>query len=349
QSGGSENRGVVRTCDSHGAPSPYVPSDDTAAQARPVYVPRPNRDETSRRAAFCVAPATRVVHPCGPGPRGARRVLQVQCCRNPRVSPLVPVGVPSVRRASVHDREIFRCLPPLLASRDPGRRRASARLARCSSTKPAQDVEEENRHGRCARGSHRHKLAPELSPRRDSVPRPRDATERTASLAGQTRFSRSPRRSDAEMSDGAPTVVQVPPSQPRVRPTIYCARSLIHEIRTLSLNPSRSVAREINMRLDQELVHRDVVQRVPPIITLLASKQRKRANLTRRVPPSSSRKRASDRRQRDPNTAWRRKPCRGSTRRVVRRKFRKEQSVMLAAMLEVTSTRHDKAPKRTRK
>ncbi|CAB0044650.1 unnamed protein product [Trichogramma brassicae] len=86
----------------------------------------------------------------------------------------------------------------------------------------------------------------------------------------------------------------------------------------------------------------NVVQRVPPIITLLASKQRKAKNLTRRVhlrlrgsePPIEGN--AIRHRMAAQALPWK--------RRVVRRKFRKN-SVMLAAMLDVTSTRHPSAPK----
>ncbi|CAB0042108.1 unnamed protein product [Trichogramma brassicae] len=121
-------------------------------------------------------------------------------------------------------------------------------------------------------------------------------TRRRDSESRGDAFSRSPRRSDAEMSDGAPTVVQVPPSQPSTTDNLL--RALIHEIRTLSLNQADQLL-AINMRLDQELVHRtssNASRRSSHCSRQNSGKSESDASRT----PSSSRKRASDRRQRDP-------------------------------------------------
>ncbi|CAB0038508.1 unnamed protein product [Trichogramma brassicae] len=121
-------------------------------------------------------------------------------------------------------------------------------------------------------------------------------TRRRDSESRGNAFSRSPKRSDSEMSDGAPTVVQVPPSQPSTTDNLL--RALIHEIRTLSLNQADQLL-AINMRLDQELVHRtlsNASRRSSHCSRQNSGKSESDASRT----PSSSKKRASDRRQRDP-------------------------------------------------
>ncbi|CAB0044446.1 unnamed protein product, partial [Trichogramma brassicae] len=144
-------------------------------------------------------------------------------------------------------------------------------------------------------------------------------TRRRDSESRGNAFSRSPKRSDSEMSDGAPTVVQVPPSQPSMTDNLL--RALIHEIHTLSLKPSRSML-AINMRLDQELVHRTSSTR-PADHHTARVKTAERANLTRRVhlrlrrsePPIEGN--AIRHRMTAQALPWK--------RRVVRRKFEREQ------------------------
>ncbi|CAB0028803.1 unnamed protein product [Trichogramma brassicae] len=123
-------------------------------------------------------------------------------------------------------------------------------------------------------------------------------TRRRDSESRGNAFSRSPKRSDSEMSDGAPTVVQVPPSQPSIDRQ-FTARALIHEIHTLSLNQADQML-AINMRLTKSWVHRTSSNASRRSSHTARVKTAERANLTRRVQPSSSKKRASDRRQRDP-------------------------------------------------
>ncbi|CAB0038641.1 unnamed protein product [Trichogramma brassicae] len=124
---------------------------------------------------------------------------------------------------------------------------------------------------------------------------PPEARRRDSESRGNA-FSRSPKRSDSEMSDGAPTVVQVPPSQPSMTDNLL--RALIHEIHTLSLNKADQML-AINMRLDQELVHRtssNASRRSSHSSRQNSGKSESDASRT----PSSPKKRASDRRQRDP-------------------------------------------------
>ncbi|CAB0028108.1 unnamed protein product [Trichogramma brassicae] len=439
-----------------------VPSDDPADPARPVHVR--GRQTGPEESSVLRDPGDEVVHPCGLGPRV-------------RVSVNIELIYYSTFRAGPRTTTQLACPPSVIP--DPGRRRASARLARRSSTKPARTWR--NRHGRCARGSHRHKWRPErgavgmlerddqvyqrtlraaqrdeitrsvaewvnaltdeqvsaelqqrslivspekeinrdrllralcysvdkhcrmqwdttrdgvlpvfmpatsITPSKGAIKRPsttdkqtnksrkspkdrsrseetrtriftsRAATPRPkgheSALTGglpaplipsinmwpapeeltrgapadsaaaandilpsieltppETRrresesrgnaFSRSPKRSDSEMSDGAPTVVQVPPSQPSTTDNLL--RALIHEIRTLSLNQADQLL-AINMRLDQELVHRtssNASRRSSHCSRQNSGKSESDASRT----PSSSKKRASDRRQRDPTT-----------------------------------------------
>ncbi|CAB0028093.1 unnamed protein product, partial [Trichogramma brassicae] len=121
-------------------------------------------------------------------------------------------------------------------------------------------------------------------------------TRRRDSESRGNAFSRSPKRSDSEMSDGAPTVVQVPPSQPSMTDN-FTARAHPRNPHAVP-EPSRSVL-AINMRLDQELVHRtssNASRRSSHSSRQNSGKSESDASRT----PSSSKKRASDRRQRDP-------------------------------------------------
>ncbi|CAB0038506.1 unnamed protein product [Trichogramma brassicae] len=133
-------------------PALYVPSDDTADPACPVYVR--GRQTGPEESSVLPDPGDEVVYPCGLGPRArvsvsieliyysafragprtttqlecppsvivsvrasARRVLQVQCCSDPESPRSVPVGVPSVRRAVSSTARSFEPFPLYLASR----------------------------------------------------------------------------------------------------------------------------------------------------------------------------------------------------------------------------------------
>ncbi|CAB0038640.1 unnamed protein product [Trichogramma brassicae] len=98
-------------------PALYVPSDDTADPARPPFTSAADRRDP-RRAAFCVAPATRWSTRAVPD-LVCELVwfLQVQCCSDPESPRSVPVGVPSVRRAVSTTARSFVPFPLYLASR----------------------------------------------------------------------------------------------------------------------------------------------------------------------------------------------------------------------------------------
>ncbi|CAB0038568.1 unnamed protein product, partial [Trichogramma brassicae] len=249
---GWQRESSVRTCDSHGAPSPLRTKRRHRRSGPPRLRPRP-RQTGPEESSVLRGPGDEVVHPCGPGPRvrvsnpsyhlplssadylGFRRVLQVQCCSDPESPRSVPVGVPSVRRAVSTTARSFVPFPLYLASRTL--------------------VDDE--HPLVWRVVHR-----QSRPGRGEVD--------TGGVHGE-----------ATVTNGALSVGPVGVGSP------------------------------------------NVVQRVPPIITLLASKQRKAKNLTRRVhlrlrgsePPIEGN--AIRHRMAAQALPWK--------RRVVRRKFRKEQ------------------------
>ncbi|CAB0040013.1 unnamed protein product [Trichogramma brassicae] len=121
-------------------------------------------------------------------------------------------------------------------------------------------------------------------------------TPRRNSKSRGNAFSRSPKSSDSEMSDGAPTVVQMPPSQ--LSMTDNLLRALIHEIHTLSLNQADQML-AINMRLDQELVPRTPSNRSRRSSHSSRHNSGKSESEASRTPPLSK-KQSSDRQLRDP-------------------------------------------------
>ncbi|CAB0038566.1 unnamed protein product [Trichogramma brassicae] len=114
---GWQRESSVRTCDSHGAPSPLRTSA-TTPPIRPAPFTSAADRRDPRRAAFCVAPATRWSTRAVPDlVCELVRVLQVQCCSDPESPRSVPVGVPSVRRAVSTTARSFVPFPLYLASR----------------------------------------------------------------------------------------------------------------------------------------------------------------------------------------------------------------------------------------
>ncbi|CAB0039576.1 unnamed protein product [Trichogramma brassicae] len=95
--------------------SPYLA---TTPPIRPVPFTSAADRRDPRRAAFCVAPATRWSTRAVPDlVFELVRVLQVQCCSDPESPRSVPVGVPSVRRAVSTTARSFVPFPLYLASR----------------------------------------------------------------------------------------------------------------------------------------------------------------------------------------------------------------------------------------